>query len=838
MIFGAKHNSSKEEFLKIHYKREDSNYKDWCLWLWEFPQGAGREFAFNGIDEFGGYALYPLSLFSRDVKSNNIGLIVKGIGGWEHKDGSSDRRIRFSKISKDENNIYHAYLVEGNPVVYVNDKLEVVDEIKIAKFVDESTILVTANEKFKNCNIYKNGELFVSKEFEKPVLSTKITLKNKTINFESIYESEVTFDKNNKVVKEYVTPADLYVLKDFCDKYNYDGELGAIYSKEKTTFKVWTPISKKVVVRIYKNGTPELVNPKKGSDKIYLEVEMKKSEKGVFSAVINEDLAGKFYTYVVTNPVYKEKEIVDPYAKAVGVNGARGMVVDFEKTNPIGFNEIKPHKINPRHLTVYETHVVDLTSSDTWSKQKEHQKFKRTFLGACLEGTTYTENGVTVKTGFDHIKELGVNAVQLLPIFDHANNEVKTSFNWGYNPLNYNSLDGSYSTNPYDGYIRIIEFKQLVKAYHDAGINIIMDVVFNHVNGAPGSNFDVLMPGYYFRYNEDRTLSNGSGCGNETASETYMFRKFMIDSVLFWAKEYKISGFRFDLMGLHDLETMEKLSAKLKDFDENIVIYGEPWCGGGSKLDYKKSAIQCNLDKFVGYGAFNDKIREAIPTWLLKEDAKVEPGTFKDLLSGLVGSIDYDKKGFSDPDKTVNYVSCHDNFTVVDRLAIAGAGGKLAERLALAMNSIVFTSNGIAFMLAGEEFLRTKYLCGNSYNASYKVNELDYSLKVKNYRVFKNFQKLIELKQHAVELALDKEHNVAFEVGVSEKQNILSYVLHDERNGREYKVFHANAFDERSLGSVNLMDYTLYFDTYDDNKKLSMYTKLNPYETIIAYIEK
>ncbi len=254
------------------------------------------------------------------------------------------------------------------------------------------------------------------------------------------------------------------------------------------------------------------------------------------------DLEGKYYTYVVTNPLFNKKEIVDPYAKLTGVNGLREMVVDFSKTNPIGWNNSKMNEYSRTELTVYETHVADVTSSETWNGSKENSK---KYAGMYESGTTYTENNVTVKTGFDHIKDLGVNAVQLLPIFDQANDELATddkAFNWGYNPLNYNSLEGIYSLNPHDGYAKIREFKELVKAHNDAGINIIMDVVYNHVNGAANSNFDVLMPEYYFRYDGNGKYSNGSGCGNETASEHSMMRKFIIDSTEFWATEYHLGG--------------------------------------------------------------------------------------------------------------------------------------------------------------------------------------------------------------------------------------------------------------------------------------------------------
>jgi pullulanase len=286
-------------------------------------------------------------------------------------------------------------------------------------------------------------------------------------------------------------------------------------------------------LRIYVSGTPAYL----GDSDSYTEYTMtdgSKASKGLWSYTINGDLRGKYYTYVVTNYLYKNAEVVDPYAKSTGVNGLRGTVVDFDSVNPDGWDDISTLDINPQNLVVYVAHIADLTSSSTWGGPSAYQK---TFKGFAYEGTTYTKNGMTVTTGFDHIKELGVNAVQLLPIFDSANDEINPSFNWGYNPLNYNSLDGSYSTNPYDGYEKIREFKELVYKYNKAEITVIMDVVFNHVSDAAGSNFIHFVPGYYYRYTADGYLYNGSGCGNETASDRLMYRKFMVDSTEFWATE-------------------------------------------------------------------------------------------------------------------------------------------------------------------------------------------------------------------------------------------------------------------------------------------------------------
>ena len=596
--------------LVIHYHSEKADYNGWSLWLWEFPQQVGRQFEFEGRDSFGVFAVLPLSIWTKNAIYNNLGLIIKSTKSWDKKDGS-DKIIKFYKMDPDDKGDYHVYVLQGDDDLYKSEKLERMQTFDYASFIDFRTISVKAYDLFTEYRIFDDGNLVSEEHFSIPKNEIKVELK-KDVNLDHDYKVEIKLKKNGKIVHRRIRFAQLYNLEKFKEKYKYDGKLGAICDGNSTTFKVWTPVSRKVVLRVYKNGTPEEINPSIGSNEIYLEQEMQKNENGVFSLKIPKNLHCFYYTYVVTNDVYKAREIVDIYAKSAGINGMRGMIVDFSKIEDSGLSKITIHPYNARSLTVYETHVADLTSSKTWSNNKKDRKLEKTFLGACLEGTTYSENGRTVTTGFDHIKELGVNAVQLLPIFDQVNDESNLIFNWGYNPLNYNVLEGGYSTNPYDGEVRIKEFKQLVKKYHDAGINIIMDVVYNHVYAAVGSNFDVLMPGYYFRYAKLRVLSNASGCGNETASDMPMFRKFILDSVMFFAKEYKLGGFRFDLMAIHDIETMNLVAKNLHEYNKDIVIYGEPWAAGKSMLPSELAAHKGNGNKFKGYGFFSDDMRDSL----------------------------------------------------------------------------------------------------------------------------------------------------------------------------------------------------------------------------------
>ncbi|MCF0107953.1 MAG: type I pullulanase [Bacilli bacterium] len=829
-----------ETSVQIHYKRTDNAYDTWALWLWKYPDGTGEEWQFNGNDAFGTVASYPLSNWT-NCEDDGLGFIIKSKGSWSQKDVDSDRVIDFTALEKDDKDVYHVYLKNGDSNVYVSEDLKILDSITMAAITGEHNIAINTATKASHVKIFEDEEIIYDQSWESGMSIIRPRITDRTLSFEKVYKAEVTFLESQKTMEVILDVSGLYDTDSFKSNYIYDGELGAIYTKESTTFKVWSPISKSVKLRIYSSGTPKSVDATKGDD-TFVEYNMTKGEKGVFTTTVTGDLEGKYYTFVVTNSSYTDKETVDPYAYSTGVNGARGMIVDFTKTNPEGWNDIDVLPYDRKELTVYETHVADITSSSTWTSDAATRKFEKTFKGATITGTTYTEGGVTVKTGFDHIKELGVNAVQLIPIFDQANDETNMTFNWGYNPSNYNALEGGYSTDPYDGYARIKEFKELVLAYNEAGMNIIMDVVYNHMNGATGSNFDILMPGYYFRYTSAGKLSNGSGCGNETASNREMFRKFMIDSTSFWAKEYKLGGFRFDLMGLHDLETMKQLTAKLNEIDSHITVYGEPWNGGTSTLADIDSAKQVNLKNYEGYGAFNDKMRDALikgglnavtdKGWITSTSAP-QAGDLSAIASGIKGATRLATGEVNDPDKTVNYVTCHDNYTLYDRIKAAGITDETTiKKMAMLANSVVLTSGGTSFMLAGEEFLRTKGGDSNSYSSSYKVNELDYSLKIKNKDMFDNYKFLINFKQTISGLHLDGSQNSVISVDVS-KKNLIKYTITDSTTGKEYLIIHCNGYSEATLGTLDLSDYELEFDSLGYTE-LSAATPLHSYETLIV----
>lgn len=828
-----------EPSVQFHYQRTDGNYADWDMWIWEKDQ-AGGAFAFNGKDDFGAVASYPLSTWTDPVK-NSLGFIVrKGGDSWAEKDlGGGDLYVDFSLYQKDAKDVYHFYLKTGDSNIYTDAEGHMKGAITLSTFANTKNIAVNANMKIESYKIFEGEQQILTADKVSSDMVRVSLPDSKSVDFEKDYRVTLVLVNGDEVSAE-ISKNGLFGTEEFGELYNYLGDdLGANYTKESTTIKVWAPFSK-IKLNIYNTGTPKGLG---GSDE-HTSYDMVKGEKGVHSYTLPGDMEGKYYTFEVTNATYKAKEVVDPYAKSAGVNGVRGMIVDFAKTNPTGWDEVSPLQIDKRALTVYETHVADVTSSETWTGTEANRKL---FKGMYESGTTYTANNKTVTTGFDHIKELGVNAVQIIPLFDQANNETKMEFNWGYNPLNYNVVEGGYSSNPHDGYVRIKEFKELVQAYNEAGINIIMDVVYNHHNGALGSNFDVLFPGYYYRYNTNGDLSNGSGCGNETASDHYMFRKFMVDSTKFWAEEYKLGGFRFDLMGLHDLETMEELTAELKEINPTIAVYGEPWTGGTSPLDSSKAATQANGNKYVGYGAFNDKIRDALIKgglsgktelgWITNTKSKVSGGDMNAIISGVKG-ITEAARSIADPDKSVSYVTCHDNYTLYDRIIASGAktaadDADIAKMNVLA-NSVVFTSQGTTFMLAGEEFLRTKGGNSNSYNASYKVNELDYSLKIKHEDMFHNYQKLIALKQNLDGLHLDKDHINTVSPSFNSTGSTLSYTLNDAENDVTYKVIHVNGLGDTA--TFDLSGYTLYLATVQgEDLVLSSETLLKPYETVIAY---
>lgn len=524
------------------------------------------------------------------------------------------------------------------------------------------------------------------------------------------------------------------------DKTIYSGnDLGANYSKDFTTFKVWAPTASNVKLNLFNYGSDD-----EGESGSFSTKTMEFDKKtGVWSIKVNGDLAGKYYTFSV-KVGDKTNETADVYAKACGVNGKRSMVVDLSSTNPEGWENDKHVTVaNQTDATVWEVSVADFSSSET-SGISEKNRGK--FLAFTEEGTSVNNILGGSPTGIDYIKRLGVKYVQIMPFYDFGSvdesKDIMSQYNWGYDPVNYNCPEGSYSTNPYDGNVRIKECKQMIQALHNAGIGVIMDVVYNHTYSTD-SVFQNTVPNYYYRMNEDGTFSNGSGCSNDTASEHKMFRKYMIDSVKYWASEYHIDGFRFDLMGLHDVETMNQIRETLDNLYEDgtgkkIIMYGEAWnmatnCDDGTIL-----ATQANLTKMSDrIGAFDDTIRDAIKGEIFGTgEGFVQTGKGKaNLKTGIAGQSNRSSGWANVPTQCVTYASCHDNLCLYDKLVDTVYGEKTDYRKRyeelVAMNklsaAIIMTSQGIPFMLAGEEFARSKDGDENSFSSSRKENMIDWT---------------------------------------------------------------------------------------------------------------
>ncbi|WP_138493841.1 type I pullulanase [Paenibacillus pinistramenti] len=508
----------------------------------------------------------------------------------------------------------------------------------------------------------------------------------------------------------------------FDDIYFYDGDdLGARCSEDRTLFRLWAPTAGEAWVNLYESWNAEQPDKRR----------MRRDVKGTWVLEAEGNFEGIYYTYSVK--IGEEMhEAADPYARAVGVNGDRGCILAPGSTDPQRWTEDRPALASPLDAVIYEIHVRDATihpASGAVHKGK--------YLGLAESGTTGPGG---IPTGLDHIAGLGVTHVQLLPVYDYATESVdetrldEPQYNWGYDPKNYNVPEGSYATNPYDPAARIRELKELIQAFHDKGIGVVMDVVYNHVYDGHLIHFTRLVPGYYLRYTADRRFSNGSGCGNDVASERRMVSKFIIDSVLYWAEEFHFDGFRFDLMGLLDIDTMNELRRRLDELDPAIMLYGEGW-NIPTELDPKRQAAMVNAKMLPGIGHFSDVIRNAVKGDVFDPKAggfiTADAGYENEIRKGIVGGIRYDAeiRAFAqEPVQSVNYAECHDNYTMWDKIVLAtGSDAALLRRAMHRLGSaIIMTSQGIPFLHAGQEFMRTKDGVENSYNADDLTNRLDW----------------------------------------------------------------------------------------------------------------
>ena len=506
------------------------------------------------------------------------------------------------------------------------------------------------------------------------------------------------------------------------------------YSPSETVFKLFAPADAECFVVV-------------GDDTLRMSLR----SDSIWTATAQGDQKGKTYVFLVNGQVSP-----GVFAKAVTVNGEKGAIIDLRDTDPEGWSDdVRPVVENPADLVVYEMHHRD------FSINRPDAQYKGKFLA------------LTEPWAIDHLTQLGINAVHILPSYDYGSVDEKRldepQYNWGYDPVNYNVPEGSYSTDPNEPATRIREFKQMVQALHKAGIRVILDVVYNHTYDIEHSNFQRTYPGYYYRWNEDGSASNGSGCGNETASEQPMMRRFMVESVKYWISEYHIDGFRFDLMGVHDIETMNQIRRSVSQIDPTIFIYGEGWSAGPCALPNEQLGMKANIPQMPGIAAFSDDLRDALrgpfsddtePGWLgsPKANAAINSASLKAGIAGMIAhpQVDYSQVNYSkepyalEPTQMMAYVSCHDDMCLTDRLraSIPGIGEDELIRLDLLAQTAVFTSQGVPFMLSGEELLRTKLGVHNSFESPDSINQLDWTNKTRYPQVFDYYKNLIALRKH------------------------------------------------------------------------------------------
>ncbi|UCE94359.1 MAG: type I pullulanase [Flavobacteriaceae bacterium] len=619
------------------------------------------------------------------------------------------------------------------------------------------------------------------------------------------------------------------------------------YSKEATVFKLWSQEADKVKLNLYREG--------KGG-KAFKQFDLDKGPGGMaWIKKLEGDWNGTYYTYQIKYDGEWLDETPGIYAKAVGVNGKRAMVLDMELTNPENWERDKgPELKHPNEAIIYELHIRDMTIHPESGSSNPGS-----YLGLVESGTT-GPGGVT--TGIDHLKELGINYVHLLPTFDHyAINESRldsAQFNWGYDPQNYNVPEGSFSSDPFRAEVRIKEFKQMVKTFHDHGIGVILDVVYNHTGRTENSNFNLENPEYYYRFREDGTYSDAAACGNETASEKIMMRKFILESVKYWAEEYHLDGFRFDLMGIHDIETMNEVAQTLKEVNPNIFVYGEGWTAGDSPLLEEKRALKKHIKQMPEITAFSDDIRDGLKGSVFEDEStgfvSGAKGTEESVKFGIVGAIehsevDYNKVNYSDapwandPWQAISYVSCHDNHTLFDKLRVSRPDAD--EHALIAMdklaNAVVMTSQGVAFIHAGSEMLRTKDEEHNSYNLPDSINQIDWNWKLKNKKVVDYYKNLIALRKAHPAFRMTTGDEVRKHLSFERSEpGLIAYELKDYANGDSWKnilvIYNAN---------VESVDYTLNDNwvlavkgdafTLENGEKVSGSIKIPPVSMLIAY---
>jgi len=580
---------------------------------------------------------------------------------------------------------------------------------------------------------------------------------------------------------------------DFSTYPFYPGnDLGIIWTPEKTYVKIWAPTAYIIELRLYKDGV---------TGEPFHKTTLQSVGLGVWSTVLIGDYVGKFYTLRINDGDWLT-ETPDIYARCVGINGGRGMIFDPQKTNPENWKLDKGPRLNSfTEAIIYETHVRDFSINENSGITN-----KGKYLGFTEENTK-TKNGVP--TGLAHLKELGITHVHLLPVSDFCTvDEEKPNekYNWGYDPQHFNALEGSYSTNPSDGTVRIKEFKRLVKSLHDNGIGVFIDVVYNHTYFAKESVFNQTVPGYFYRQKSDGSFSNASGCGNEIASERLMVRKYIVDSLKYWINEFHIDGFRFDLMGIYDIETMKVIRVELDKINPGLLLYGEGWAADQSPMPEHLRAVKNNIQYLPGIAGFNDDFRDALKGnhGLKKSKGFVSGLELREeaVKFGVIAAINhpqivYDyvetskKPWAAEPDQCINYVSCHDNYTLWDKLkmSVSHPTDDQLRKMVKLTGALILTSQGVPFLHAGVEFCRTKNGEGNSYKSPDSVNQMDWNRKEQFSDVFQYFQKLIQLRKNHPAFRIKTADEIRKHVNfcTQYKLGVVSYCIHGKEVGDSWE---------------------------------------------------
>ena len=768
--------------LKLHYHRADGNYTDWSVWLWpQGGEGSDNAFEANGDEVVATYAI--------PAGTTSVGFIVR-TPDWS-KDIDADQFIDISEVVSGTVDIYVESGVEGYTKEYGADAVLGI-KLKTAKYQEDGTLTITMT-----------GEIpgDYTKAFTVHGKETDIEIQEVTLGENFTYSltlaEELDYAKSYFVTYEEtelkINMPNIYSTEAFEAEFTYTGDdLGATWSEASTTFRVWAPTAEKMAVNLFSQGGIGYAS--------FLEsYEMTSDVNGTWVVTVDGDLNGTYYNYSVTIDG-ETKEAIDPYARTAGVNGNKAMVINLTSTNPEGWeNDVNPHSgASITDAVIYEGHIRDLTvDSDSGIENKGK------FLGLSEVGTK-TSSGIA--TGIDHMKELGITHLQILPFYDFGSvNETATVasqlYNWGYDPVNYNVPEGSYSTDPYHGEVRVRELKQMIKALHDNDISVIMDVVYNHVYNAGDFCFNILVPGYFSRINQDGSYSSGSGCGNDTASERSMVKKYIVDSVNYWADEYHIDGFRFDLVGLIDIDTINEIVSTVHETHPDVIFYGEGWTLNTSVTKYGTVlATQPNSEKTPSFAYFNDTIRDGLKGSVFNtESGFVSGAAGKEALieNCFLGADSWCKS----PSQTINYVSCHDNNTLYDRLRLSNPNN--SDEDIVKMNNlaaaIYMTAQGTPFMQAGEDMLRTKTnkdgtYNSNSYASGDTVNTIDYnSLEDEKYKaVFEYYKGLIAFRKAHSALRFDNPEDVSTYVSKVSglDQNMTGF--HITGDEELYLIFNAN----------------------------------------------